>query len=86
MFFFSFSLNVSYFCPPGFCVVEPSEIRAFREAFVSLRLPYSVRKYEQLTIAPVIYNYGSKKLQVSAADVDRKWEGSSLTSVSSALV
>lgn len=53
---------------------------------MSLRLPYSVRKYEQLTIAPVIYNYGSKKLQVSAADVDRKWEGSSLTSVSSALV
>lgn len=52
---------------------------------MSLRLPYSVRKYEQLTIAPVIYNYGHRTLQVSAADVDRKWEGSSLTSVSSAL-
>lgn len=46
-------------------MVEPTEIRAFREAFVTLRLPYSVRKYEQLTIAPVIYNYGYDTLQVS---------------------
>lgn len=52
---------------------------------MSLRLPYSVRKYEQLTIEPVIYNYGHRTLQVSAADLDRKWEGSSFTSVSSAL-
>lgn len=42
---------------------------------MSLRLPYSVRKYEQLIIAPVIYNYGHKPLQVSAADVDTQWEG-----------
>lgn len=85
IFFFSFLFNFS-FCPPGFCVVEPSEIRAFKKAFVSLRLPYSVRKYEQLIIAPVIYNYGHETLQVSSAGVDSKWEGSSSTSVSSALV
>lgn len=71
-FTFGFSFNFSFFCPPGFCVVEPAEIRAFREAFVTLRLPYSVRKHEHLTIAPVIYNYGDRTLQVSAADVDTK--------------
>lgn len=49
----------------GFCVVEPSEIRAFQDVFVSLTLPYSVRKYEQLSISPVIYNYGDDKLQVT---------------------
>uniref|UniRef100_A0A671UDA8 Complement C4B (Chido/Rodgers blood group) n=1 Tax=Sparus aurata TaxID=8175 RepID=A0A671UDA8_SPAAU len=49
----------------GFCVVEPSEIRAFQDVFVSLTLPYSVRKYEQLSISPVIYNYGDDKLQVA---------------------
>ncbi|XP_051262420.1 complement C4 [Dicentrarchus labrax] len=49
----------------GFCVVKPSEFRAFKDVFVSLRLPYSVRKYEQLSIAPVIYNYGSSELQVA---------------------
>ncbi|KAM6995331.1 LOW QUALITY PROTEIN: complement C4-B [Tautogolabrus adspersus] len=49
----------------GFCVVKPSEIRAFKEVFVSLRLPYSVRKYEQLSISPVIYNYGIQILQLA---------------------
>ncbi|XP_035528727.1 LOW QUALITY PROTEIN: complement C4-B [Morone saxatilis] len=49
----------------GFCVVKPSEFRAFKDVFVSLKLPYSVKKYEQLSIAPVIYNYGSSELQVA---------------------
>lgn len=46
-------------------MVEPSEVQAFKNVFVSLRLPYSVRKYEQLAIAPVIYNYGDSTLQVN---------------------
>ncbi|XP_053183414.1 complement C4-B isoform X2 [Scomber japonicus] len=49
----------------GFCVVKPSEVKAFKKAFVSLRLPYSVKKYEQLSISPVIYNYGDRPLQVA---------------------
>uniref|UniRef100_A0A8C2YZB7 Complement C4B (Chido/Rodgers blood group) n=1 Tax=Cyclopterus lumpus TaxID=8103 RepID=A0A8C2YZB7_CYCLU len=49
----------------GFCVVKPSEIKAFKKAFVSLRLPYSVKKYEQLSISPVIYNYGDTRRQVA---------------------
>lgn len=51
--------------PLGFCVVEPSELRAFKNVFVSLRLPYSVRRYEQLALSPVIYNYGERNLQVN---------------------
>ncbi|XP_033496481.2 complement C4-B [Epinephelus lanceolatus] len=49
----------------GLCVVKPSEVRAFKSVFVSLRLPYSVKKYEQLSISPVIYNYGYETLQVA---------------------
>ncbi|XP_059196181.1 complement C4-like [Centropristis striata] len=49
----------------GFCVVKPSEVRAFKKVFVSLRLPYSVRKFEQLSISPVIYNYGDNSLKVA---------------------
>ncbi|KAM9310020.1 LOW QUALITY PROTEIN: complement C4-B [Pholidichthys leucotaenia] len=41
----------------GFCVAEPSEVKAFKKVFVSLRLPALVKKYEQLSITPVIYNY-----------------------------
>ncbi|XP_032374181.1 complement C4-B [Etheostoma spectabile] len=49
----------------GLCVVKPSEVRAVKTAFVSLRLPYSVKKYEQISISPVIYNYGDVELQVA---------------------
>ncbi|XP_030606150.1 complement C4-B-like [Archocentrus centrarchus] len=49
----------------GFCVVKPLEVRAFKKAFVSLRLPYSVKKYEQLSVSPVIYNYDEFELQLA---------------------
>ncbi|XP_070767453.1 complement C4-B [Enoplosus armatus] len=49
----------------GFCVVKPSEIKAFKKVFVSVKLPYSVKKYEQLSISPVIYNYGSEIRQLA---------------------
>ncbi|XP_037309175.2 complement C4-B isoform X2 [Pungitius pungitius] len=49
----------------GFCVVKPLEVRSFKSAFVSLQLPYSVKKYEQISISPVIYNYGHDQLQVA---------------------
>ncbi|XP_012718029.2 complement C4-B isoform X1 [Fundulus heteroclitus] len=49
----------------GLCVVKPYEIKAFKESFVSLRLPYSVKKFEQLSISPVIYNYGERDLRVA---------------------
>uniref|UniRef100_A0A3B3ZWU2 Uncharacterized protein n=1 Tax=Periophthalmus magnuspinnatus TaxID=409849 RepID=A0A3B3ZWU2_9GOBI len=46
----------------GLCVKKPSLLRAFKPVFVSLRLPTSVRKYEEMFIAPVIYNYDSADL------------------------
>uniref|UniRef100_A0A8C4Z9U2 Uncharacterized protein n=1 Tax=Gadus morhua TaxID=8049 RepID=A0A8C4Z9U2_GADMO len=48
----------------GFCVVEPIELKTFKNIFVSLRLPYSVRRYEQMSIVAVIYNYGPDALAV----------------------
>ncbi|XP_006801498.1 complement C4-like [Neolamprologus brichardi] len=49
----------------GFCVTKPLEIRAFKELFVSLRLPSFVKKFEQLSVSPVIYNYDDSELQVA---------------------
>ncbi|RVE62542.1 hypothetical protein OJAV_G00158170 [Oryzias javanicus] len=49
----------------GLCVVKPQEIRAFKKSFVSLRLPYSVKKYEQLSVTPIIYNYDDRELKVA---------------------
>ncbi|XP_052002681.1 complement C4-like [Xyrauchen texanus] len=42
----------------GFCVVEPIDLHVFKPLFISLRLPYSVKRFEQLAIVVVIFNYG----------------------------
>ncbi|XP_055358926.1 complement C4-B isoform X2 [Betta splendens] len=49
----------------GFCVVEPAEVKVTKTTFVSLRLPISVKKYEQISLSPVIYNYGDEPLHVA---------------------
>ncbi|NWI87950.1 CO4 protein, partial [Pitta sordida] len=48
----------------GFCVAEPHSFAVFKDFFVSLRLPYSVRRHEQLEIKAVVYNYLTDDLQV----------------------
>ncbi|NWX28980.1 CO4 protein, partial [Notiomystis cincta] len=48
----------------GFCVAEPHTFAVFKDFFLSLRLPYSVRRHEQLEIKAVVYNYLPKDLQV----------------------
>lgn len=65
--------SLLWFFPSGFCVVEPHELRVSKDVFVSLRLPYSVRRFEQLAISPVIYNYGHEPLQVNFA-IDFKFK------------
>ncbi|KAI1886085.1 hypothetical protein AGOR_G00210390 [Albula goreensis] len=49
----------------GFCVLEPDDLRVFKKVFISLRLPYSVKRYEQLFITAVIYNYGDEIRELS---------------------
>uniref|UniRef100_A0A8B9F9X8 Complement C4 gamma chain n=1 Tax=Amazona collaria TaxID=241587 RepID=A0A8B9F9X8_9PSIT len=48
----------------GFCIAEPHTFAVFKAFFVSLRLPYSVRRHEQLEIKAVIYNYLPNDVQV----------------------
>ncbi|NXO73964.1 CO4A protein, partial [Phainopepla nitens] len=54
----------------GFCVAEPHTFAVFKDFFVSLRLPYSVRRHEQLEIKAVIYNYLPNDLQVVVVKMD----------------
>uniref|UniRef100_A0A8K9V2C3 Complement 4B (Chido blood group) n=1 Tax=Oncorhynchus mykiss TaxID=8022 RepID=A0A8K9V2C3_ONCMY len=55
------SLSASH----GICVAEPHEFRVFKKVFVSLRLPYSVKRFEQMSIAPVVYNYCDEAAQIA---------------------
>ncbi|NXS20298.1 CO4 protein, partial [Mystacornis crossleyi] len=54
----------------GFCVADPHTFAVFKDFFVSLRLPYSVRRHEQLEIKAVVYNYLPKDLQVVVVKMD----------------
>ncbi|XP_068929376.1 complement C4-A-like [Petaurus breviceps papuanus] len=49
----------------GLCVAQPVRVRVFQEFHLHLRLPYSVRRFEQLELRPVIYNYWNKNLSVN---------------------
>uniref|UniRef100_A0A8C7ER97 C4a anaphylatoxin n=1 Tax=Neovison vison TaxID=452646 RepID=A0A8C7ER97_NEOVI len=46
----------------GLCVATPAQIRVFQEFHLHLRLPVSVRRFEQLELRPVLYNYLNKNL------------------------
>ncbi|NWR56152.1 CO4 protein, partial [Bucorvus abyssinicus] len=54
----------------GFCIADPHTFAAFKDFFVSLRLPYSVRRHEQLEIKAVVYNYLPNDLQVVIVTMD----------------
>lgn len=49
----------------GLCVATPVRLRVFREFHLHLRLPVSVRRFEQLELRPVLYNYLDRELTVS---------------------
>ncbi|XP_008573236.1 PREDICTED: complement C4-A isoform X2 [Galeopterus variegatus] len=49
----------------GMCVATPVRLRVFRQFHLHLRLPISVRRFEQLELRPVLYNYLDKNLTVS---------------------
>ncbi|XP_014991512.3 complement C4-A isoform X6 [Macaca mulatta] len=49
----------------GLCVAAPVQLRVFREFHLHLRLPMSVRRFEQLELRPVLYNYLARNLTVS---------------------
>uniref|UniRef100_A0A4X2LWJ9 Anaphylatoxin-like domain-containing protein n=1 Tax=Vombatus ursinus TaxID=29139 RepID=A0A4X2LWJ9_VOMUR len=54
--------------PPGLCVAQPVQVRVFQEFHLHLRLPRSVRRFEQIELRPVIYNYWNKNLSVSPVE------------------
>ncbi|XP_058865205.1 complement C4-like [Acipenser ruthenus] len=56
---------ISFSPTKGFCVADPSTVTVFKEVFVSLRLPYSVKRFEQLEVRAVIYNYMDQMREMS---------------------
>ncbi|XP_051899547.1 complement C4-like [Pristis pectinata] len=55
---------VGLFENKGFCVAEPKPLKVFRKVFISLRLPYSVKRNEQLEVRAILYNYLDTPLEL----------------------
>ncbi|KTF81587.1 hypothetical protein cypCar_00030779 [Cyprinus carpio] len=47
----------------GMCVADPFEIPVKKDFFISLKMPYSAVRNEQLEIKAVLHNYGNQKLK-----------------------
>ncbi|KAM9323882.1 complement C4-B-like [Gastrophryne carolinensis] len=41
----------------GFCVAQPVNLRVFKEFHIYLKVPYSVKRFEQIELRPVLHNY-----------------------------
>ena len=50
--------------PSGLCVATLAHLRVFHEFHMHLCLPVSVRRFEQLELRPVLYNYLDSDLTV----------------------
>uniref|UniRef100_A0AAR2KNK1 Complement C4 gamma chain n=1 Tax=Pygocentrus nattereri TaxID=42514 RepID=A0AAR2KNK1_PYGNA len=48
----------------GFCIADPKPLRVFQDFFLSVKLPYSVKRNEQLEVKAVVYNYKHESLEV----------------------
>ncbi|TSK49678.1 Complement C4-B [Bagarius yarrelli] len=49
----------------GFCIAEPKPLKVFQDFFISVKLPYSVKRNEQLEVKAVVFNYKQQRLQVT---------------------
>ncbi|XP_041068274.1 complement C4-B-like [Carcharodon carcharias] len=56
---------VGMFQSKGFCVAEPKKMKVFKNFFIYLRLPYSVKRNEQLEVRAIVYNYHHEELKVN---------------------
>ncbi|XP_056394318.1 complement C4-like [Hyla sarda] len=51
----------------GFCVAEPIKVKVFKDFHVHLRVPYSVKRFEQMELRPVLYNYYEQDIKVKVS-------------------
>ncbi|CAK8698070.1 unnamed protein product [Clavelina lepadiformis] len=53
----------------GFCIAEPAELLVFKNVFIQLYTPYSLKKGEQAVLRFTVFNYGKRLLQQLQVEV-----------------
>ncbi|XP_019396510.1 PREDICTED: complement C5 isoform X1 [Crocodylus porosus] len=47
----------------GICVADPLEVQVFKDVFLSMHIPYSVVRGEQIALKGSVYNYGTSTVK-----------------------
>uniref|UniRef100_H2YNV4 NTR domain-containing protein n=1 Tax=Ciona savignyi TaxID=51511 RepID=H2YNV4_CIOSA len=47
--------------PDGFCIAPSKEMKVFKDVFVQINLPYSLRKLEQADLRITVFNYNKQR-------------------------
>jgi len=50
----------------GFGIAKPLNLKIFKEVFLTLKMPYSVQRGEQISILATVYNYRKEQIGVKA--------------------
>ncbi|XP_018411335.1 PREDICTED: complement C4-like [Nanorana parkeri] len=48
----------------GFCVADPVKVKVFKPFHIHLRVPLTVKRFEQIELRPVLYNFENHDLRV----------------------
>ncbi|KAM4641591.1 complement C4-like isoform 2-T3 [Discoglossus pictus] len=48
----------------GFCIAKPVHLKVFKQFHIYLRVPYSIKRFEEMELRPVLYNYFEQELKV----------------------
>uniref|UniRef100_A0A8C5PP12 Anaphylatoxin-like domain-containing protein n=1 Tax=Leptobrachium leishanense TaxID=445787 RepID=A0A8C5PP12_9ANUR len=48
----------------GFCIAEPLKVTVFKKFHIYMRVPYSIKRFEQIELRPVLYNYLNNSIKV----------------------
>ncbi|XP_040178982.1 complement C4-B-like [Rana temporaria] len=48
----------------GFCVANPVKVKVFKPFHIYLRVPSTVKRFEQIELRPVLYNFQEQDMQV----------------------
>ncbi|XP_053328836.1 complement C4-like [Spea bombifrons] len=48
----------------GFCIADPIKVRVFKNFHIYMRVPYSIKRFEQIELRPVLYNYNTNDIKV----------------------
>ena len=58
-------LIIGYIYSDGFCVAERKDLTIFREIFMQVYAPFSLKKREQVNLRIAVFNYGTRAVDVS---------------------